>query len=63
MRRSELLGLAFDALDLDAGTIGIRRVVLEVGHEPVLSNAKNDSSKAHCGIPILVELRLQKHTY
>jgi integrase len=63
MRRSELLGLAFDALDLDAGTVGIRRVVLEVGHEPVVRDmTKTDSSERTVSIPpMLVELlRLQK---
>ena len=63
MRRSELLGLAFDALDLDAGTIAIKRVVLEVGHEPVVRNMpKTDSSERTVSIPaMLVELlRLQK---
>jgi integrase len=63
MRRSELLGLAFDALDLDAGTLAVRRVVLEVGHEPVVRGMpKTKSSERTVSIPaILVELlRLQK---
>lgn len=37
IRRSELLGLAWDAVDLEAGTITIRRAVIEVkGKPPVL---------------------------
>ncbi len=36
IRRSELLGLAWDAVDLDAGTIAIRRAVIQVRNAPVL---------------------------
>jgi integrase len=36
IRRSELLGLAWDAVDLDAGTITIRRAVIQVKNVPVL---------------------------
>ena len=36
IRRSELLGLAWDAIDLDAGTITIRRAVIQVRNTPVL---------------------------
>jgi integrase len=35
-RRSELLGSALDAIDLDAGTFTIKRVLLEVDHVAVL---------------------------
>jgi integrase len=38
LRRSELFGLAWDCIDLDAGTI-VRRTVIEVEREPVLREA------------------------
>ncbi len=63
MRRSELLGLAWDAIDLDRGTLEIRRVVLEVEHAPVLRDVlKTESSTRMLVIPpLLVDiLRAQK---
>lgn len=58
IRRSELLGLALDALDLDAGTLSIQRVVLEVDHETLLRDVpKTDSSWRTLSIPpLLVDL-------
>ena len=58
IRRSELLGLALDALDLDAATLTIKRVVLAVDHVPVLRNVtKSESSSRALSIPpLLVEL-------
>ena len=58
IRRSELLGLALDALDLDAGTLAIRRVVLEVDHVAVLREVtKSESSARTLSIPpLLVDL-------
>jgi integrase len=63
LRRSELLGLAFDALDLDTGTISIRRAVTEVRGKPVLREiAKSASSWRTLSIPpeIVALLRAQK---
>ena len=64
MRRSELLGLAFDALDLDAGTLGIKRVVLRrrAASRCCATSPRADSSERTVSIPpMLVELlRLQK---
>jgi integrase len=52
LRRSELLGLAFDALDLEAGTIEIKRVVVDVGHRPVVrERPKTSSSHRKMRIP------------
>jgi integrase len=58
MRRSELLGLALDTLDLDAGTLAVQRVVLEVDHQPVVREiTKSESSERTISIPpMLVEL-------
>ena len=36
IRRSELLALALDAVDLDVGMITIRRTVLDVDNAPLL---------------------------
>ena len=58
IRRSELLGLAIDAIDLDAGTLTIKRVILEVEHAPLLrEDTKSDSSARTLSIPpLLVDL-------
>ena len=58
LRRSEVLGLAFDCVDLDRGTIEIRRTVLQVDHQPVMRDqAKTDSSMRTVTIPAaLVDL-------
>ena len=52
LRRSELLGLAFDALDLDAGTLTVRRTVVAVNSLPVLRDKmKSESSGRTLSIP------------
>jgi integrase len=58
IRRSELLGLAWDMVDLDRGTIAIKRVVIEVDHLPVLREVpKSEGSERTIEIPpLLVEL-------
>ncbi|MCR5875704.1 site-specific integrase [Phenylobacterium sp. J426] len=64
IRRSELLGLALDSLDLEAGTIAIRRTVTEVrGMPPVVREiTKNKSSRRTLSIPpaVVTLLRAQK---
>src|SRR4051812_45015479 len=52
VRRSELLGLAWDALDLDAGTLTIRRAVLEVDHQPLLV----ETTKTEASARTIIEL-------
>jgi integrase len=58
LRRSEVLGLAFDAVDLEAGTLTIMRTVVNVDHAPVVrERAKTESSLRTIAIPAaLVEL-------
>jgi integrase len=58
IRRSELLGLALDAVDLDAGTLTIKRVVLDVDSAPLLRDVtKSESSARTLSIPpLLVDL-------
>jgi integrase len=63
LRRSELLGLAVDAVDLDAGTLSVRRTVTEVSSRPVLREiAKSASSRRTLSIPLqlVALLRAQK---
>jgi integrase len=63
MRRSELLGLAFDAIDLEASVVEIRRTVLDIDSQPVMREAtKTLSSHRQVSIPAgLVErLRVRK---
>jgi integrase len=58
LRRSELIGLAFDAIDLDAGTLTVSRTVVAVNHQPVLrERAKTESSLRTLALPAeLLEL-------
>jgi integrase len=52
LRRSELLSLAFDAIDFEAGTLEVRRTVVEVGHRPVVrARAKTNSGRRKLRIP------------
>jgi integrase len=63
VRRSELLGLAFDALDLDAGTISVRRAVTEVRDKAVLREIpKSKSAWRTLSIPpeVVALVRAQK---
>jgi integrase len=63
LRRSELIGLALDALDLDAGTISIRRAVTEVRGKAVLRGIpKSASSWRTLSIPpeVVALLHAQK---
>src|SRR5262249_15440539 len=57
-RRSEALGLAWDMVDLDRGTVTIKRVVIEVDRLPVLREVpKSEGSERTIEIPpLLVEL-------
>jgi len=63
LRRSELLGLALDAVDLGAGTVSIRRAVTEVGGKAVLREIpKSKSAWRTLSIPpeVVALLRAQK---
>jgi integrase len=63
-RRSEVLGVAFDCVDLDGATLTIRRTVVEVGHAPVLrEQTKTDGSERTIAIPAaLVDLLREQKT-
>jgi integrase len=63
LRRSELLGLAFDAIDLENGTVSVRRTVTEVRGKAVLREIpKSGSSWRTISIPpeVITLLRAQK---
>jgi len=63
LRRSELLGLALDAIDLDTGTMSVRRAVTEVRGKAVLREVpKSKSAMRTLGIPpeLVALLRAQK---
>ena len=62
LRRSELLGLCWDCVDLDAKTIAVRRAVLEVDHMPVLrEQPKSDAGWRTISISDVADLmRVQK---
>jgi integrase len=62
MRRSELVGLAFDCIDLDAGRITIRRSAVEVNYlKPVLrEHGKTESSLRTIAIPATLTELLRK---
>ncbi|HEV2900811.1 MAG TPA: tyrosine-type recombinase/integrase [Pseudaminobacter sp.] len=63
LRRSELLGLAFDSVDLDAGTIEIKRtVVTGDGNMPVLRTVtKTEGSERPITIPPPLVEMLKRH--
>ena len=46
MRRGELLGLRWDDVDLDSGTVAIRRALVVVGYEVVVSQTKTDRARS-----------------
>jgi integrase len=63
LRRSELLGLALDAIDLDAGTLSVRRTVTEVRGKAVLREIpKSKSAQRTLSIPpeVVALVRAQK---
>ena len=62
MRRSELVGLAFDCIDLDAGRIVVRRSVIETAYlKPVLrEHGKTAASQRTVTIPAALTELLRK---
>lgn len=45
MRRGELLGLRWEDIDLEKGTVAIRRALVVVGYEVVISQTKTDRAR------------------
>jgi integrase len=46
LRRSELIGLAFDAIDFEAGTLEVKRVGVEVAHRAIIRDQPKTTSRA-----------------
>jgi len=63
LRRSEVLGLAFGDLDFEAGTLRVRRTVVEISSKPVeREGGKSDAALRTISIPpaLVTLLRAQK---
>ena len=63
LRRSELLGLTLDALDLESATLTVERTVTEIGSAVIVREiTKTKSSRRKLAIPaaVVALLRLQK---
>lgn len=61
LRRSELLGLTWDAVDLETGTLSIRRTVTEVYHRTVVREIpKSKQSRRTLSIPPAVVALLRE---
>lgn len=63
LRRSELLGLALDAIDLDEGLLSVRRVVVEVRSTAILRDVpKSKTSRRTMSLPpaVVTLIRQQK---
>jgi integrase len=63
LRRSELLGLAWDAVDLDTGTISIRRTVVpDADGGPIIREImKTDDSERVIAVPASLVALLRRH--
>jgi len=61
LRRSELLGLMWDDIDLDARTVQINKALVEVEGRPVWTEGKNERSRRTFGIDAHTATRLAAH--
>lgn len=61
LRRSELLGLMWDDIDLVARTVSVNRGLIEVEGRPVWSEGKNERSRRRFGIDADTAARLGTH--
>lgn len=55
MRRGEALGLQWEALDMDAGTIRVKRAVSDVGHGPMYGPPKNGEARTVHVPPVVLQ--------
>ena len=61
MRRGEVLGLPWENVDLDGAWISVRQALIEIKHQPVISELKSKSSKRRISIPDELVRSLRTH--
>ncbi len=61
LRRSELLGLTWDDVDLEARTVRVDKALIEVEGRPVWTEGKNERSRRTFGIDRDTAKRLERH--
>lgn len=61
VRQGEALGLRWDDIDLDAGSVIIRRSLQRIGGKSVLSEPKTEGSRRKLPIPPIAVQRLREH--
>jgi integrase len=61
MRQGELLGLRWDDLDLDAGTVTVNRSLAQIKNEFVLKEPKSITSRRTISLPMFAVIALRDH--
>jgi integrase len=61
LRRGEILGLAWDALDLDGGRLAVRQTLTVADYEPRLSPPKTDRSRREVALDAETVTALREH--
>ena len=61
LRRSELIGLKWPDIDMEAATVTINRAVMNGEHGPTLSETKTDASRRSLALPPTVIEELKHH--
>lgn len=61
MRIGEVLGLTWEAVDLDAGTVRVEHTLYRIGGEFQLAEPKTEQSRRSIAIPAQVVVALQAH--
>ncbi len=61
LRRSEMLGLKWDDIDIEARTVRVDEALIEVEGRPVWTEGKNERSRRTFGIDLDTATRLERH--